>query len=435
MNILFTAIGMTDPISNFRDGSMLHICRYNKIDKVYMYISAEVYKYHLMDNRYVYCLEKLSELLNRKIEIEEIIKEDLEDVHIFDTFIEEFRDILLKIHNENPEDKIYLNVSSGTPAMKSALQALAAFGEIDMIPIQVATPEKKSNPHIEDKEKYEVATQWECNEDNVLNENRCTFSKNFNFINQTKKAMIKELILKYDYVGAKALADTMADSLEDKFKDLLNGACKRYSLDYNNAKIIFKKYNYKLLAVEQSNLAAVVEYFLILDLKVRKEEYGDFLRGITPLMADIFEMILSNSCGFKLDDYTKFNKKGGFRIWDKYKLEQNSEIINCLNERYGKFEPSFIKSDNLLAIIETLSDNGKLKSLCNDLRKIEENLRNKTAHEITMVTDEVIEKLLGFNSKDIISKLYQAIEYTEIKINSSFMESYDNMNKILCENI
>ena len=46
MNILFTAIGMTDPISNYRDGSMLHICRYNEIDNVYLYISAEVYAYH-----------------------------------------------------------------------------------------------------------------------------------------------------------------------------------------------------------------------------------------------------------------------------------------------------------------------------------------------------------------------------------------------------
>lgn len=435
MNILFTAIGMTDPISNYRDGSMLHICRYNEIDKVYLYISAEVYYYHQMDNRYLYCIDKLSDLLGRKIETELIIRKDLEDVHIFDVFINEFRNILMDIHNKNLGDKIYLNVSSGTPAMKSALQALAAFGEIDMIPIQVSTPERKSNPHVEDKENYDVAIQWECDEDNAIDENRCTFSENFNFIDQTKKAMIKELIAKYDYVGAKALADTMADKLSDKFKDLLMGACQRYVLNYNSAKMLYRKYDIKLLNVEQSNLAAVVEYFLILDLKVRKGEYGDFLRGITPLLVDIFEMILSNSCGFNVDDYTKFNKYNGIREWDINKLEKNPYILNCLNKKYGRFSPSFIKSDNLLVIIESISDNDKLKNLCNDLRKIEENLRNRTAHEITMITDDVIEKLLGFNSKAIINKLFQAIEYTEIKINLSLMDSYDNMNKILCENI
>ena len=41
--ILFTPVGGTDPISstNCKDGSMLHICRFYKPNKVIMYMSKE----------------------------------------------------------------------------------------------------------------------------------------------------------------------------------------------------------------------------------------------------------------------------------------------------------------------------------------------------------------------------------------------------------
>lgn len=44
--ILFSPIGTTDPIKNYRDGSMLHICRKYKPDKVYLYLSAEMMEHH-----------------------------------------------------------------------------------------------------------------------------------------------------------------------------------------------------------------------------------------------------------------------------------------------------------------------------------------------------------------------------------------------------
>ena len=51
--ILYSAVGMTDPISNFRDGSLLHICRIYKPDRVYILMSREVIKHHNEDNRYI----------------------------------------------------------------------------------------------------------------------------------------------------------------------------------------------------------------------------------------------------------------------------------------------------------------------------------------------------------------------------------------------
>ena len=99
--ILFSPLGKTDPISNKHDGSMLHICRIYKPDKVYLYMSKEILQDHESDNRYVFCLEKLGELLNHNFEIEIIERPELVYVHKLDDFYEEFKRCLQEIEREN----------------------------------------------------------------------------------------------------------------------------------------------------------------------------------------------------------------------------------------------------------------------------------------------------------------------------------------------
>ena len=60
--------------------------------------------------------------LDKHFEIIEIQKNELEEVQVFDTFMKEYREILNDIRDKNPESEIILNVSSGTPAMKSAFR-------------------------------------------------------------------------------------------------------------------------------------------------------------------------------------------------------------------------------------------------------------------------------------------------------------------------
>lgn len=67
--VLYSAVGGTDPIANFRDGSMLHICRIYKPDEVYLMMSQEISNHHRHDDRYRYCLNKLSEMINHKFNI------------------------------------------------------------------------------------------------------------------------------------------------------------------------------------------------------------------------------------------------------------------------------------------------------------------------------------------------------------------------------
>lgn len=154
MKILFSPVGMTDPVSysNYDEGSLLHISRMYEPDKIVLFLSKEIYELHKKDNRYVLSIETLYKSMNKNVEIEIIKDESLEEVQLFDNFYEIFRRTLNTIHYKNPDDEILLNISSGTPAMKNALFVLSKLGNYKMKAIQVDTPAKAANRKFEDND-------------------------------------------------------------------------------------------------------------------------------------------------------------------------------------------------------------------------------------------------------------------------------------------
>ena len=262
--ILFSPIGGTDPISNFRDGAMLHICRIYKPDIVYLYLSKEMCEFQEKDDRYRYCLEQLGKKLDKHFEVIEIQKNELEEVQVFDTFMKEYREILNDIRDKNPESEIILNVSSGTPAMKSALQILAAMGEIHMQAIQVSTPKKKINPHEEDRDDYDVEGYWELNEDNdeELFVNRCKESEHFYLLDEVRKETIIKHIKAYDYVAALQIAGEMTEPFDDETMALLKAANSRLQLNIGEIDNLLKPYNISIIPVRIEQQQKIFEYLL-----------------------------------------------------------------------------------------------------------------------------------------------------------------------------
>ena len=165
--ILFTPVGGTDPISstNGHDGSMLHICRQYKPDEVVLYMSKEMLDFQEQDNRYLYCLQQLAKLQNRHMDYKIIERRELTKVHEFDYFYNDFRTIIMDIYkNMDETDRLLLNISSGTPAMKSGLLVLQTIGEYPATLVQVTTPEQAINEHVH--EDYDVKFLWNYDEDN-----------------------------------------------------------------------------------------------------------------------------------------------------------------------------------------------------------------------------------------------------------------------------
>lgn len=439
--VLFSPVGMTDPIANYHDGAMLHIARCLHPSKIYIYISREAAVFQERDDRYRRAIRLLGDSLSVDFKVEEITRTDLVDVHLFDEFYDEFEDIIKKIKAENPGHTILLNVSSGTPAMKSALHTIAAMtDDADCVPIQVSTPEKGHNPRKDDVSVYDLETQWECNADCQPNfTNRTSCSKNYNLIMKMKKEILRKHIDAYDYHAALSVAEEIP-RLPKETHDYLRAACARIQLDMRGvdslipaggpAGAIFSP-------IRRDDKRSVAEYLLWLDIKVEKKEYCDFIRGISPLFLDLLEKILEKN-GIDMQRYcaTSKNRK---RALSRERLECSDEgrkILSVLDPLFGRdgFRDSNLGSAQLAPLASHYLNDAKLALSIKELRESEDKCRNIAAHEIVGVTEKWIQNNCGLSPKKIIKILTDLADYSGIP-REKIKDSYRAMNEFIKESM
>ena len=431
--ILFTPVGGTDPISstNCRDGSMLHICRVYQPDKVIMYMSKEMLAFQEQDDRYRYCLDQLSALQGHQMQYEMIERKDLVSVHEFDYYYQDFREIIQKICQKMDEsDTLLLNVSSGTPAMKSGLLVLLTLGEFPAKAIQVATPERKINEHVH--RDYDVKLLWELNEDNEKDfENRCKEVQCPTLSNIKKEEIIKKHISVYDYAAALDVVNSLPERETELYRNLIYMASRRVLLDFVGVDEMIKKTRYQCLPVRSSADRKYFEYALNVDIKLKKKEYADFIRSITPLVVDLFEIILKKQCRIIVDEYCDVRKQKGMlvRSWSPKKLE-GTDVKRILDTMYGKrFQCGAVYSDHLKGLIQANVQDQHLKDLVGALRQVEAKIRNLAAHEIVSVTDASILQRTGYTGEKIMEMIKELFNYTGISIKKEYWDSYEVMNQ------
>ena len=430
--VLFSPVGGTDPVSmnNCADGSLLHICRVYRPDMIYLYMSAEILKYHRQDNRYLYCLERLYQGFQKELNYSIIEREKLNDVQIYDYFYKDYTDIIRKIIGEmDQEDLLILNVSSGTPAMKSGLLVLATMGEYPCKAVQVVTPVKRMNEHTH--KDYDVELAWELDEDNLPDfENRCHEVECPSLLYLKQKEVLKNLIRKCDYAAAREISEEISKYNKGIRGDLIDMALSRYHLNTAYASKVAEANNIDLFPVKSGNEQKLFEYALNLSIKAKKEDYVDFIRGLTPLIADLNEIILKRTCGIDVNNYTRVIN--GVRRWDKSKLN-GTEVENTLLNKWPNFRYEAVYSVQLVTLIQSSSKaSTEVKSFVDDFRAIEEKIRNMAAHEIVSITDEIIHKTTGYSSKQIIKLIKKAFHHIGYNYPEGYWDSYNNMNELIC---
>ena len=437
--ILFTPVGGTDPISasNCYEGAVLHICRYYKPDKVILYMSREMLENQEKDNRYLYCLERLEKLQSRTIEYEIVERRELSNVHEFDYFYEDFRAIIQNIYASMKEgDSLLLNISSGTPAMKSGLLVLQTIGEFPATLIQVATPEKGMNEHIH--KGYDVETLWDLNQDNLPDaKNRCKEITCPSLKKIKQEEIIKKHIEAYDYNAALSVTETMKQEDVRKYRSIIELASRRVLLDFVGVDKIARQTGFDCIPVKASSDRKLFEYALNMDVRLKRGEYVDFIRAITPLLVDLFELVLKKQCGVDINDYceVKKYKKVSRRQWSESKL-QKTEVKQVLDKAFqGKFNGTDIYAVHLKYLIDHFSDNSTLKELVEKLRSVEEQIRNDAAHDVISVTEETIIQKTGFTSTKIMQMIQNLFYYTGISVKKEYWKSYDEMNMRILKEI
>ena len=433
-HILFSPVGGHDPVANFRDGAILHICRVYKPDKVYLYLSSEMLERSRMDDRYRISLEKLREHLGGGLgEIHLIERDDLTQVQLFDTFYTDFEKVLRQIHAENPDSELLLNLSSGTPAMKSALNVISVLSPFPMRAIQVSTPNQRENPKDESPMDYDVEAYWECNQDNEPGfPNRCLEVQSEHLLVKIKKESIQRLLNAYDYQAALLLAQEISDFIAPEAMKMLEAAACRAQLDQQGFDKALQGLNVSWIPVKTSGPRQVFEYVLSLRIKMAQGNYADFIRGLTPVVVDLFSMCLKNELSIEVGDFCERNRKGVWMISDTRMAnsKRGPEIMKALlsQSQYGEIKYGPLGSLHVLYIVQGLSKNFELIKQMKEIRNVEESVRNTAAHEIVSVTDDWIYKKVGMHAQDICRLLEKLVIAAGIHIQSRDWDSYDTMN-------
>ncbi len=84
-------------------------------------------------------------------------------------------------------------------------------------------------------------------------------------------------------------------------------------------------------------------------------------------------------------------------------------------------------------MLENYIDDTKLIALLSDLKKIERDVRNITAHQIVSVTEDWINRKVEMSSKDIMDLLKRLAANAGLSIKQEFWNSYDDMNKLIVD--
>ena len=433
--ILFSPVGGTDPISNSNghDGAMIHCCRVYKPDEVYMYMSKYALDMESEDKRYTYCLTKLYESMGKTLDYKIIERPDLVEVQEFDYFYDDFKSEIQNITKTmSKDDVLILNTSSGTPAMKSSLVVLVTLGDVDGRLVQVTTPDKTINKH--DHDNYDVCFLWEYNPDNNVDfVNRCKEISCPSIVRLKNEEMIKQFLESYDYGAALNVAQNMSVQDTKNYIHLLEFANYRSHLDYASmSKTVDISEIKEMLPVLTSKYRNTVEYALSVFIKAKQGNYADFLRGLTPLILELFILVLEKQYGFSARDFCYVDKyTGGFK-WDIKKIKSNtqtSEWLDIWNKSFPNgFREGYIVSRDLLFVIKEKC-NSSIVEKAELLREVEENARNSAAHEIGMVTADTINKMTGHSYSEIIETVKSMFKIAGVIADDDKWESYEQMNK------
>ena len=316
--VLLTFAGNTDPTRGNYDGPMLHICRYFRPEKIYLVLTSEMQKRN--ENR-IY--EKaIKESLEDYNPIFEYINTDIDDAHLFDIYFNKINETFNKIKAEHPNAEVLVNITSGTAQMISNLvMYIVDAVNINIVPIQVATPEGRGNTSKVVNNSYEVNDEKENNFDNIeeFRTNRILFPDLRQYSRLLVKNQIKELLKKYEYSTCLELLKRDIFQENSKLNGLLNFANDRRhlkglksngKLKSLNDKKFDKFYYYSRNETNENKVKGwykIVDYFALGNIKQKSGDIAGYTIMLEPLIVNIYLSILRDVFGKNYRIY--FQKK------------------------------------------------------------------------------------------------------------------------------
>ncbi|MCD7885967.1 MAG: hypothetical protein LUI87_20100 [Lachnospiraceae bacterium] len=450
-DILIAVIGNTDPIRGQYDGPLLHIVRWYRPEKVFMILTEEIARTELEYHQN----EEAIHMLDQSCEVE-LINTGVCDAHSFDDFSLSFLSFCSRIKEEHPENRILLNISSGTPQMQTALCMIALSDPARYCPVQVSTPEHSANRAQVFNPRMDLIEEWFENDMDNLEEtpSRCMTPKLLNFRRTIIQMQIISLIENYDYSGACQIYETEKESFSDAAGILLKHAKKRVNLENKEAEALALKLGLKSELYpfgRTGGMGKLIDFFNSMKIKQFRGELNDFSMRLEIMAEYLGIYVLENVMKVRLSDITTESKVKGSKIIRTNREKCTNKISGIekyLNEQFadrGGYE--WGKPLNALTIIHLITYLSKTERFKKYSEPVSEMMkwvelssavRNPAAHTIVSITDDMIRESYGKDSAGLCRSMQRVlIQIFGTEVKKEAFDIYDTINdriKIEMEN-
>lgn len=386
MATLVTCVGITDPIRTQHDGPILHIARNFRPEKILLiYSEGTVEKRKDLEK----ALRSIDGYAPEIVIHDEVIKDS--DIYIFDRVLKIFNNILERYSKS--EEEIYLNLSSATPQVISAMYTLNHLSGMNVRAFQVATPINGSNRRNEPDKNETI--------DSLIKNNLDARPEYISRIKEDVGENLKEMIT----------LNTYRDLIRNfNYEAVYRLACKdnivqKKSVVFGNKEVKFNKaledidtsIKTQALLPDVAELELTIKQkrllnaWLLLGLQSKRELVGEFLMRLKNVAEYGAELYIMN----KYPDVLIFRDNKPYLKDPHGELAKHlNEILEkSKNEKQGKvnFEAVWL---NLLYYIDIIQFYDKKDPLLEPLRSIKGTgaKRNQVAHGL-----EEIGKLSSHN--------------------------------------
>lgn len=421
MKILISAVGTTDPISYNHDSALLHIARNYRPDKIVLVYSQEMLVKQDLINKVLLSIEGYNPI----IEIDSTTLNN-DEVHLFDKMYEVMGLIIQKYTNN--DDEIILNLSSGTPQIKSALFALNRINDYNTQAIQVPTPKNGANREYKPLTDSEIDALIVENQDNSLDfVDRSIKDKSEKFSQALVKRHLRSLIASYDYQAAEVIINRKEDTKSLSNIKKIRKKISDFSRVFKNQSILSDILSFPL----DDSQKKALNYYLMIDVLKEREHIADVLIKAKSLAEFVIEETIKKDheglivfdgnppklnpnfpdCEAILDDIDKKMKKSrGIEDTDEriFSVQSTLNLLSYLN------------------ILEFYDYDSQLQTAINGIINLNSE-RNKVAHGLS----EIDTRLLSRKKLKQLSENLRLLLVDCLDIDSSYFNYYDKQNEEL----
>ena len=166
---------------------------------------------------------------------------------------------------------------------------------------------------------------------------------------------------------------------------------------------------------------------------MRRGEYADFVRAITPLGIDLLELVLLQYCDIEIERYYYYDNRNT-KKWNRSRLE-GTELLRQIQGDNTQFRYGVVYSSQLNNIVQANCGDALMARRIQEFVDVEHSARNIAAHSIVSVTDEWVKAQTGKSVPEIMWLVKDICERVRINVRKENWDSYDRMNERIIEEL